>query len=121
MGSFLDAEEERLSTVLASFDEEFSVAVEDAAKLCAANMLLNLGQTEGTSFQRRAGRACEEAEGTTGPAYGPSRCASWGHHSRRSRPTRAVRMSGFGLGVLAAIIAVIAWKLFWRYCGIGND
>jgi len=30
-------------------------------------------------------------------------------------------MSGFGLGVLAAIIAVIAWKLFWRYCGIGND
>ena len=40
---FIDGEEERLLSILDAFGDEFVIAIEDRAKLCAANFLLAVG------------------------------------------------------------------------------
>ena len=40
---FIDGEEERLLSILDAFGDEFVIAIEDRAKLCAANFLLAMG------------------------------------------------------------------------------
>lgn len=41
--SFIEKEEERCTEILDSFGDEFAIAIEDRAKLCASNFLLQVG------------------------------------------------------------------------------